>query len=310
MGVGVRQRLTGVVACDGIAVCETDVLNTPSTALHCPPHTSWLLFLTPLGAPAHRACDLFPDEGTQPCHAPNPLHVRPHPRRPAGRAGRGGRWPGGRVLPDTGVPPGPHTRRDLPHRHSHRHGPAGRGRRPVPVPHRHAVRPRVRCRSAGRLLRKATPWPAAAPCRAPSTSSRSAATSQPDPLRPGRHALLGNNSDRISLVSAHSGTYLSDHEIRHHGGADVGDRAARPSMREWICRSGTTCHSVCHAPTARSGRRLKPGQGAASALAVPVNPMTPTGEYADSLRGLPPHRGIAVFRCGSDEPLTLEVSQP
>ncbi|MER5304313.1 hypothetical protein ABT039_33275 [Streptomyces lasiicapitis] len=45
MGVGVRQRLTGVVAGGGIVVWETDVLNPPSAALHCPPHTSWLLFL-------------------------------------------------------------------------------------------------------------------------------------------------------------------------------------------------------------------------------------------------------------------------
>lgn len=42
---GVRQRLVDVVASRDIAIWDIDVLNPAADPAHCPPRTSWLLFL-------------------------------------------------------------------------------------------------------------------------------------------------------------------------------------------------------------------------------------------------------------------------
>lgn len=325
MGVGVRQRPTSLTASGDIVVWEIAVPNSPSAALHGPPHTSWLLLLqcgrvrhlrlvpplpgrestlqeAPanelLGVPAHRVCDLFPDEGRQSYHARNSLRLRPHPRCPAGRrVVAGGDPAAARCRTPSSHPtlPRPVARLDDIRRLTRRIKDLGRT---IPALPSHLGRALARICDIGTVT---TMDPLV---------KVSATTSRPDPSRPGRYAHLGNSPDRRSLVLAHSAPYLSDHAEISHGGADVGDRAARPSTREWIYRSGTPRHSIRHPLTARSGRRLKPGQRAASALVVPVNPMAPCDEYADPVHGRPPHRGIAVFRCGSGKSLTHEVNQP
>jgi RNA polymerase sigma-70 factor (ECF subfamily) len=43
MAAGIRQRLAGVVASDGVTIWEMDVINPPGIERPCPPYTVWLL---------------------------------------------------------------------------------------------------------------------------------------------------------------------------------------------------------------------------------------------------------------------------